>query len=140
MHLYKPRQRVKIINIQIAVPADLSENEVSEGVLTMMERAFDRQKPFLLDWRYQNPKKQMEKIVELSGDPEEGESFLLPPMKMKKFSVCVSRTASAHRWIEVEAKSAKEAEERALDMAGSVDFSGYENGEPSYEADEIKEK
>lgn len=137
MHYYKPNQRVKVITLQIAVPANLDENEIADGIISIMTGS---QNEFLLDWRYKDPKKQVDKIVTMSKEPEEGEAFLLPPVKMKKFSVCVTRTASAHQWIEVDAENEKEAGDRAVDMAKSVDFSGCEDGEPSYDIDETKEK
>lgn len=45
---------------------------------------------------------------------------------MKKFPVTVHRTAVQSLEIHVEARTREEAEEKALDMAGSLDFSGKE--------------
>lgn len=44
---------------------------------------------------------------------------------MPKYKVNVCRTAYANRLIEVEAKDPKEAEEKALDIAGDFDYSEH---------------
>ena len=55
---------------------------------------------------------------------------------MKKFRMTVQRTGWAYKEFEVEAKSAKEARETVLTMAGSSEFL---EGDSSYEILSIEE-
>ena len=56
---------------------------------------------------------------------------------MPEFLVDVSRTCVATTQITVTAKNADEAWEKALDMAGSIDFSGLEQN-AEYEVTDIE--
>lgn len=82
-HNVEPGQKVKIVTIEIAVPADMDEGALADGISALLtESGICAQdtpeggtgiKPWVLDWRYVD--QGMPDIVVASDDPEEGEIF-----------------------------------------------------------------
>ena len=136
MHFYKPNQIVKIVTVHLAVPGDLDADEIVDGIGGLLSES---QNKFILDWRYKDPERIVDKMVRLGTEPEEGEAFDRNPVPNERaFEVCVLRNCQQHLWIHVKARDEVEAGERALDKAPNEDFSGTGRG-AEYEVDEIKE-
>jgi len=139
MHFYKPNQIVKIVTLQIAVPAEYDDDEIREGTDSMLTHPVSTKDPFLLDWRFADPKRIVDKTVRVSHVPKECEAFERNPVPDEKtFEVCVLRNCQQHVWVTVKARDQVEAGEKALSKAPNEDFSGT-GGDADYEVDEVKE-
>lgn len=57
-------------------------------------------------------------------------------MKKKTFQVSLCRSSWSLATVEVEARNAQEAREKALELAGSLD---YEESDAEYEVSEVKQ-
>jgi len=76
-HRISPHQRVRIIEIEIAVPADMAEGYVADEISGLLsEDGADNPDSAILDWGYTG----RERLVQADGDPEEGEVFHLSAM------------------------------------------------------------
>lgn len=79
MHKIKPGQKVRILTIQIAVPADADPNTIADEMSEMLTGATADENSNILDWQYLDGPKR-ETIVTASDDPEEGEIFYKSPL------------------------------------------------------------
>ncbi len=73
MHAVKPNQQVRILTIQIAVPADANPDSVADEMSELLsENGICSDASHILDWRYLT---EYQPTVIASDDPEEGEVF-----------------------------------------------------------------
>jgi len=73
MHAVKPNQQVRILTIQIAVPADADPDSVADELSELLsENGICSDASHILDWRYLT---ECQPTVTASGHPEEGEVF-----------------------------------------------------------------
>ena len=59
---------------------------------------------------------------------------------MKTFNVQVARTSTRRMWIEVDAESALDAQQKAMDVAGDQDFMEFGESEPDYRVEDVDYK
>lgn len=75
MHAVQPGQRVRILNIQLAVPDEADPDSVADELSEMLsENGICCEASAILDWRYLT---EYQPVVTASDDPEEGEVFSL---------------------------------------------------------------
>lgn len=73
MHAVEPKQRVRILTIQIAVADDADPNSVADEISELLsENGICSEASHILDWRYLT---EYQPVVIASDDPEEGEVF-----------------------------------------------------------------
>ncbi|MEA3339466.1 MAG: hypothetical protein U9R15_05815 [Chloroflexota bacterium] len=72
MHRVKPHQLVRIIQVELAVPADEPEGVISDGISAVLSGAVADSDSVVLDWRYTG---EWREKVQVGDDPEEGEVF-----------------------------------------------------------------
>ncbi len=73
MHAVKPNQLIRILTIQIAVPADADPDSVADEMSELLsENGICADASHILDWRYLT---EYQPAVYASDDPEEGEVF-----------------------------------------------------------------
>ncbi len=73
MHAVQPRQRVRILTIQLAVSDAADPDSVAdESSALLSENGICRTGSHILDWRYLT---EYQPVVTASEDPEEGEVF-----------------------------------------------------------------
>ncbi|MCQ3935706.1 MAG: hypothetical protein DPW18_01540 [Chloroflexi bacterium] len=73
MHAVQPRQRIRILTLQIAVADDADPNSVADEISELLsENGICSDASHILDWRYLT---EYQPVVTASGDPEEGEVF-----------------------------------------------------------------
>ncbi|MCL4296235.1 MAG: hypothetical protein KJ077_10925 [Anaerolineae bacterium] len=75
MHKVKPGQQVRILTLEVAVPADAEDGEVADQMSAYLsENGTDKPDSVILDWGYTDYEG---RIVTASDDPEEGEIFTI---------------------------------------------------------------
>ena len=73
MHAVKPNQLVRILTLQIAVPAESDPDSVADEMSELLsENGICSDASHILDWRYLT---EYQPTVTASDDPEEGEVF-----------------------------------------------------------------
>jgi hypothetical protein len=73
MHAVKPNQQVRILTIQIAVPADANPDSIADEMSELLsENGICADASHILDWCYLT---EYQPTVIASDDPEEGEVF-----------------------------------------------------------------
>jgi hypothetical protein len=82
-HRVQAGQRVRIIGLEIAVPADADTGQLADEVSVLLsESGVDSAGSQILDWRYTF----QDWEVQVGVDPEEGEVFHLPRWQVKHFA------------------------------------------------------
>lgn len=74
MHNYQPYQAVRIVTIQVALPASGDIDDVADHFERLLTRAMNEPNSIVLDWQYltlldESP------VVVLETDPAEGDAF-----------------------------------------------------------------
>lgn len=73
MHAVQPRQRVRILTVQIAVAENSDADSVADEITELLsENGICAEGSHILDWRYLT---EYQPVVTASDDPEEGEVF-----------------------------------------------------------------
>ena len=73
MHAVQPRQRVRILTLQIAVADDAEPDSVADEISELLsENGICSDASHILDWRYLT---EYQPAVTASDNPEEGEVF-----------------------------------------------------------------
>jgi hypothetical protein len=73
MHRIEPKQRVRILTLQIAVADDADPSSVADELSELLsENGICSEGSHILDWRYLT---EYQPVVTASDDPEEGEVF-----------------------------------------------------------------
>lgn len=73
MHAVTPRQRIRILTIQIAVADEADPDSVADEISELLsENGICSEDSHILDWRYLT---EYQPVVIASDDPEEGEVF-----------------------------------------------------------------
>ena len=73
MHAVQPRQRVRILTLQIAVADDAEPDSVADEISELLsENGICSDDSHILDWRYLT---EYQPAVTASDNPEEGEVF-----------------------------------------------------------------
>jgi hypothetical protein len=73
MHAVGPKQRIRILTIQIAVADDADPDSVADEISELLsENGICSEDSHILDWRYLT---EYQPVVIASDDPEEGEVF-----------------------------------------------------------------
>ena len=73
MHAVAPKQRIRILTIQIAVADEADPDSVADEISELLsENAICSDSSHILDWRYLT---EYQPVVIASDDPEEGEVF-----------------------------------------------------------------
>ena len=73
MHAVAPRQRIRILTIQIAVADEADPDSVADEISELLsENGICSDSSHILDWRYLT---EYQPVVIASDDPEEGEVF-----------------------------------------------------------------
>ncbi len=73
MHAVAPKQRIRILTIQIAVADDADPDSVADEISELLsEYGICSDSSHILDWRYLT---EYQPVVTASDDPEEGEVF-----------------------------------------------------------------
>ena len=73
MHAVKPNQQVRILTIQIAVPADADPDSVADELSELLSgNGICSDASHILDWHYLT---EYQPTATASDDPEEGEVF-----------------------------------------------------------------
>jgi len=73
MHAVQPRQRIRILTLQIAVADDADPNSVADEISKLLsENGICSDASHILDWRYLT---EYQPVVIAGDDPEEGEVF-----------------------------------------------------------------
>ena len=73
MHAVVPKQRVRILTIQIAVADEADPDSVADEISELLsENGICSEDSHILDWRYLT---EYQPVVIASDDPEEGEVF-----------------------------------------------------------------
>ena len=73
MHAVQPRQRIRILTVQIAVAEDADPDSVADEISELLsENGICSESSHILDWRYLT---EYQPVVIASDDPEEGEVF-----------------------------------------------------------------
>lgn len=80
MHSTHPNQTVRILTVEIAVPANESHANVSDAISGLLsEQGICTPGSLILDWQYAQP--YVTKIAEISAENEEGEAFCNPVIR-----------------------------------------------------------
>ena len=73
MHAVAPKQRIRILTIQIAIADEADPDSVADEISELLsENGICSEDSHILDWRYLT---EYQPIVTASDDPEEGEVF-----------------------------------------------------------------
>ncbi len=73
MHTVGPKQRIRILTIQIAVADEADPDSVADEISGLLsENGICSEDSLILDWRYLT---EYQPVVTASDDPEEGEVF-----------------------------------------------------------------
>ena len=73
MHAVAPKQRIRILTIQIAVADEADPDSVADEISELLsENEICSEDSHILDWRYLT---EYQPVVIASDDPEEGEVF-----------------------------------------------------------------
>ena len=73
MHAVGPKQRIRILTIQIAVADEADPDSVADEISELLsENGICSEDSHILDWRYLT---EYQPVVIASDDPEEGEVF-----------------------------------------------------------------
>ena len=73
MHAVGPKQRIRILTIQIAVADEADPDSVADEISELLsENGICSDSSHILDWRYLT---EYQPVVTASDDPEEGEVF-----------------------------------------------------------------
>ena len=73
MHAVAPKQRIRILTIQIAVADESDPDSVADEISELLsENGICSDSSHILDWRYLT---EYQPVVTASDDPEEGEVF-----------------------------------------------------------------
>jgi len=73
MHAVEPKQRIRILTIQIAVADEADPDSVADEISELLsENGICSEDSHILDWRYLT---EYQPVVTASDDPEEGEVF-----------------------------------------------------------------
>ena len=73
MHAVAPKQRIRILTIQIAVANEAYPDSVADEISELLsENGICSEESHILDWRYLT---EYQPVVTASDDPEEGEVF-----------------------------------------------------------------
>ena len=73
MHAVAPRQRIRILTIQIAVADEADPDSVADEISELLSgNGICSEDSHILDWRYLT---EYQPVVTASDDPEEGEVF-----------------------------------------------------------------
>ena len=73
MHAVAPRQRIRLLTIQIAVADEADPDSVADEISELLsENGICSDSSHILDWRYLT---EYQPVVIASDDPEEGEVF-----------------------------------------------------------------
>ena len=73
MHAVAPKQRIRILTIQIAVADEADPDSVADEISELLsENGICSEDSHILDWRYLT---EYQPVVTASDDPEEGEVF-----------------------------------------------------------------
>ena len=73
MHAVAPKQRIRILTIQIAVADEAEPDSVADEISELLsENGICSEGSHILDWRYLT---EHQPVVTASEDPEEGEVF-----------------------------------------------------------------
>ncbi len=80
MHAVTPKQRIRILTIQIAVADEADPDSVADEISELLsENGICSDSSHILDWRYLT---EYQPVVIASDDPEEGEVFGLLDFKL----------------------------------------------------------
>ncbi len=80
MHAVGPKQRIRILTIQIAVADEADPDSVADEISGLLsENGICSEDSHILDWRYLT---EYQPVVIASDDPEEGEVFGLLDFKL----------------------------------------------------------
>ena len=80
MHAVAPKQRIRILTIQIAVADEADPDSVADEISELLsENGICSEVSHILDWRYLT---EYQPVVTASDDPEEGEVFGLLDFKL----------------------------------------------------------
>jgi len=80
MHAVAPKQRIRILTIQIAVADEADPDSVADEISGLLsENGICSEDSHILDWRYLT---EYQPVVIASDDPEEGEVFGLLDFKL----------------------------------------------------------
>ena len=80
MHAVAPRQRIRILTIQIAVADEADPDSVADEISELLsENGICSDSSHILDWRYLT---EYQPVAIASDDPEEGEVFGLLDFKL----------------------------------------------------------
>jgi hypothetical protein len=72
MHKVQPNQKVVILTVQIAVPADVSPSAVFDEISALLsEQGTEMAESAILDWTYSTPAYN----TQAEAEPEEGDIF-----------------------------------------------------------------
>ncbi len=75
-HKVQANRRVRILDIEVAVPADADDGTVCDEMSAHLSlNGIDEEGSCILDWPYSG----RERTVRVDGEPEEGEVFHLAP-------------------------------------------------------------
>ena len=73
MHAVAPKQRIRILTIQIAIADEADPDSVADEISELLsENGICSEDSHILDWRYLT---EYQPVVIASDDPEEGEVF-----------------------------------------------------------------
>jgi hypothetical protein len=73
MHAVAPKQRIRILTIQVAVADEADPDSVADEISELLsENGICSEDSHILDWRYLT---EYQPVVIASDDPEEGEVF-----------------------------------------------------------------
>ena len=73
MHAVAPKQRIRILTIQIAIADEADPDSVADEISELLsENGICSDSSHILDWRYLT---EYQPVVTASDDPEEGEVF-----------------------------------------------------------------
>jgi len=80
MHAVAPKQRIRILTIQIAVADEADPDSVADEISELLsENGICSDSSHILDWRYLT---EYQPVVIASDDPEEGEVFGMLDFKL----------------------------------------------------------
>jgi hypothetical protein len=95
-HKVEPNQRVLILGLEIAVPAEAEDGLVRDEISARLSLlGTDEESSCILDWRYTG----QERIVQVDDDPEEGAVFCpapesrLTPAQVRAIAEQIARTS-----------------------------------------------
>lgn len=74
MHNYSPHQPVRIVTIQVALPAAADIDDTADNFERLLAHAMGEPNAIILDWQYVNLLDESPVIV-LDADPAEGDAF-----------------------------------------------------------------